>query len=151
MDFIMGLPDINGFNALLVCVDKFGKLCWLVPCRAGENELSAPAIAKLFFEHVVQMYGVQRVVIHDQHPRFTAAFWKELWRILGCKTVFLSAFHPQTDGQMERHNCTVKQVIQVLRLVHGLSWLEAIALVEITLNNAVNNSTRMSPAFIADG
>ena len=78
MDFITGLSDINGFNALLVCVDKFGKLCWLISCRAGDNELSAPAITKLFFEYVVHLYGVPCVVLHDQDPRFTAAFWKEL-------------------------------------------------------------------------
>ena len=78
MNFITGLPDSNGYNALLVCVDKFGKLCRLIPCRAGENELSAPAITKLFFEHVVRLYGVPRVVLHDRDPRFTAAFWKEL-------------------------------------------------------------------------
>ena len=65
MDFITGLPDINGFNALLVCVDKFGKLCRLILCRAGENELSAPAIAKLFFEYVVHLYGVLCVILHD--------------------------------------------------------------------------------------
>ena len=72
----MGLRDINGFNALLVCVDKSGKLCWLIPCRAGENDLSAPAITKLFFEHIVRLYGVPRVVLHDRDPRFAAAFWK---------------------------------------------------------------------------
>ena len=98
MDFITGLPDINGFNALLVCVDEFGKLCWLIPCSSGENEFSAPATAKLFFEHIVRLYGVPRVVLHDRDPRFTAAFWKELWKILHCKTVFSSAFHPQIDG-----------------------------------------------------
>ena len=114
MDFITGLPDINGYNALLVCVDKFGTLCRLIPCRAGENELSAPDIAKLFFEYVVCLYGVPRVVLHDRDPRFTAAFWKELRKILGCKTVFSLAFHPQTDGQMERHNHTIKQVVRAL-------------------------------------
>ena len=76
MDFITGLPDINGFNALLVCVDKFGKLCRPILCRAGENELSAPAIAKPFFEHVMHLYNIPRIVLHDQDPRFTAAFWK---------------------------------------------------------------------------
>ena len=111
MDFITGLPDINGPNALSVCMDKFGKLCRLIPCRAGENELSAPAIAKLFFEHVVCLYGVPRVMLHDRDPRFTAAFWKELWKILGCKTVFSSAFHPQTDGQVERRNHTIEQAV----------------------------------------
>ena len=98
----------------------------LIPCRAGENELSAPAIAKLFFEHVVRLYGVPLVVLHDRDPRFTAAFWKELWKILGCKMVFSSAFHPQTDGQTERHNRTIEQVVQALGHEHGLNWLEAV-------------------------
>ena len=113
--------------------------------------MSAPAIAKLFFEHIVHLYGVPCVVLHDRDPRLTAAFWKELCKILGCKTVFLLAFHPQTDGHMENHNHTIEQVVQALGHEHGLSWLEAIPLVEMTLNNAVNNSTRMSPAFISYG
>ena len=121
MDFITGLPDINGYNARLVCVDKFSKLCWLIPCRAGENELSAPAVAKRFFEHVVRLYGVPCVVLHDRDPRFTSAFWKELWKILGCKTVFSLAFHPQTDGQMGRHNRTIEQVVRALGHEKGLS------------------------------
>ena len=76
-----------------------------------------------------------------------AAFWKELWKILGCKTVFSSAFHPQTDGQTERHNQTIEQVVRALGHEHGLSWLEAIPLVEMTLNNAVNDSTCMFTCF----
>ena len=92
-----------------------------------------------------------RVVLHDQDPRFTAAFWKELWKILGCKIVFSSAFHLQTDGQTERHNRTIEQVVRALGHEHGLSWLEAIPLVEMTLNNAVNDSMHMSPAFVSYG
>ena len=79
--------------------------------QGGGNELSAPAIAKLFYEHVVCLYGVPHVVLYDRDPRFTAAFWKELWKILGCKTVFSLAFHPQIDGQTERHNRTIEQVV----------------------------------------
>ena len=113
--------------------------------------MSAPAIAKLFFKHVVHLYGVPCVVLHDRDPRFTAAFWKELWKILGCKTIFLLVFHPQTDGQTERHSRTIEQVVRALGHEHGLSWLEVIPLVEMTLNNAVNDSTHMSPAFISYG
>ena len=99
----------------------------------------------------MHLYGVPRVVLHDRDPRFTAAFWKELWKILGCKTVFSSAFRPQTDGQMERHNRTIEQVVRALGHEQGLSWLEAIPLAEMSLNNAVNYSTRMLPAFISYG
>ena len=37
LDFMTDLPEVNGYNALLVIKDKFGKLSRLVPCRAGEG------------------------------------------------------------------------------------------------------------------
>ena len=37
LDFMTDLPEVNGYNALLVILDKFGKLFRLVPCRAGEG------------------------------------------------------------------------------------------------------------------
>ena len=51
MDFMVELPEVNGFNALMVLVDKLGKLSRIVPCRAGEGQLTAPEVAKLFFEN----------------------------------------------------------------------------------------------------
>ena len=37
LDFMTDLPEVNGYNALLVIMDKFGKLSRLVTCRAGEG------------------------------------------------------------------------------------------------------------------
>ena len=37
IDFMTDLPEINGYNVLMVVVDKFGKLSLLIPCRAGEG------------------------------------------------------------------------------------------------------------------
>ena len=94
IDIITGLLEINDYNALVVCVDKFGKLCRLIPCRAGEYALSATKIAQLFFDKVVQLYGVQHYVLHNCDQRFTAQFKHALWKIMGCKTVFTSAYDP---------------------------------------------------------
>ena len=58
MDFMVELPEVNGFNSLMVIVDKLGKLPRLVPCRAGEGQLTAPEVAKLFFENWVRFFGV---------------------------------------------------------------------------------------------
>ena len=51
MDFMVELPEVNGFNALMVIVDKLGKLSCLVPCRLGEGQLTAPEVAKLFYKN----------------------------------------------------------------------------------------------------
>ena len=58
MDFVTGLPLDNGCNAVFVCVDKLTKLVRLVPCAAGEGELSAAATARLFLHHIVRYFGV---------------------------------------------------------------------------------------------
>ena len=51
MDFMVELPEVNGFNALLLIVDMLGKLSCLVPYRAGEGRLTASEVVKLFFEN----------------------------------------------------------------------------------------------------
>ena len=88
------LLEVNGYNALMVVLDKMGKLSRLVPCRAGENQLTAPKVAKLFFENWVRFFGVPKYVVHDRDVRFTASFWKALWSIMGTRMLFSSAYHP---------------------------------------------------------
>ena len=78
MDLKVELPEVNGFNALLVIVDKLGKLSHLLPCRAGEGQLTVPEVAKLLFENWVRFFGILKVVLHDHDARFTAIFLKVL-------------------------------------------------------------------------
>ena len=94
MDFITGLPKRNGKNALMVCCDKLGKLTRLVPAWVGENHLSAPEVAKLFFANWVWYYGVPKRLIHNRDIRFTASFWRALWAMLRMRTLFSSTYHP---------------------------------------------------------
>ena len=98
LDFVTHLPSDSGYNCLLVCVDKLTKFTKLVPCFMAAGKLSAHTVASLFFAHVVRHFGVPSTVLSDRDPRFTAAFWDALWRILGSKVLLSSAFHPQTDG-----------------------------------------------------
>ena len=78
----------------MVVLDKMGKSSRLVPCRAGENQITPPEVAKLFFENWVRFLGVPEYVIHDRDVRFTASFWKALWSIMATCTLFSSAYHP---------------------------------------------------------
>ena len=97
----------------------------------------------------MHLYGVPHVVLHDPRPKVYRRFLERTVENLRLQNWVLVCFHPQTDGQMERQNRTLEQVVHALGHEHGLSWLEAITLVEMTLNNAVNDSMHMSPAFIS--
>ena len=53
IDYITDLPPCGGFNGIFTCIDKLMKFAKLIPVSLGEGALSAPEVARLFFEHVV--------------------------------------------------------------------------------------------------
>ena len=110
MDWITGLPPCGplGYNAIYTVVNRTTQAIRLSPCVLGAGEMSAEATAKLFFDGIVRHYGLPDEVLHDRDPRFTADFWTSLWKVLGSRAVFSSAYHPQTDGRTERMHCTIK-------------------------------------------
>lgn len=120
MDFISGLPVCDGFNTIYTCIDKLSKFVRLIPCFKGEGELSAPECANLFFANVVRLFGLPKMVLHDRDSRFTSNFWRALWELLGTKVLFTSAYHPQTDGQVERTHRTIEQVVRCLLVDMGV-------------------------------
>jgi len=62
IDFIMELPLSNGFNCILVIIDKLTKFVTLIPTTTGVNEEQT---AEIFFAHIVSKYGLPRQIIMD--------------------------------------------------------------------------------------
>ena len=94
MDFITDLPPCGGFNGIYTCVNKLTKFVKLIPVLIGEGALLALEVAHLFFEHVVQLFGIPCVVLHDHNAHFTANIWRCLWELLCSWVALSSAYHP---------------------------------------------------------
>ena len=86
MDCITDLPPCCGFNGIYIFVFKLSKFVKLIPVSIGEGALLAHKLARLFFEHVVQLFSSPRIVLHDHDACFTANFWHCLGIVgfLGC-------------------------------------------------------------------
>ena len=65
MDFVVGLPWSNGFDAILVVVDRLTKETRLVSCR---ETYTAEDLADLFIRHVFRTQGLPRSIISDRGP-----------------------------------------------------------------------------------
>ena len=74
MDFTTDLTPCGSFNRIYTCIDKLTKFVKLIPVAIGEGALSAPEVARLFFKHVVQLFGIPCVVLHDCDACFKAHF-----------------------------------------------------------------------------
>ena len=97
MDFTE-MPESLGYNYILVVVDRFSKEVVFVPCTKEETTYST---AELFKDHVWCQHGLPSTVVFDCGLVFTSHFLGELYKLLGIKRKMSTAFHPQTDGQME--------------------------------------------------
>ena len=83
MGFITDLPPYGGFSGLYTCIDKLTNFVKLILISIGQGALSAPEVACLFFEHVVQLFGNPCVILHDLDAHFTAHFWSLFVGIIG--------------------------------------------------------------------
>ena len=149
MDFIVQLPKSNdGHDAILVFIDKLTKMVHLAPTT---TEVTARGTARLFFDHIFRLHGMPTSIISDRNSRFTSAFWKNLFQMVGTELSMSTAFHPQTDGQTERTNRTVEDMLRSYCDDHQRNWDTLLTPVEFAINNASQASTGSSPFFLNYG
>ncbi|KAG2870956.1 hypothetical protein PC114_g27144 [Phytophthora cactorum] len=76
----------------------------MVHLAALPAEVTAVQTARLFVDMVFKHHGMPLDIVSDRDPRFTARFWQEVFTLLGTQLSMSTADHPQTDGQTERVN-----------------------------------------------
>ena len=149
MDFITQLPPTKmGHDAILVFVDRFTKMVHFAPTN---TDVSAIETARLFTEHVFRLHGQPKSIVSDRDTRFTSTFWRSLMENLGTQLKLSTAFHPQTDGQTERVNRTLEQMLRMFISPAQDNWHELLPILEFACNNAVHSSTGQTPFFLNYG
>ena len=150
LDFVTCLPRTHRtrYDAILVFVDKLTKMTHLAPCK---TTCTAAQTAHLLNQHVIKHHGVPQHLVSDRDPRFTSVFWKHLCKELGIKPCMSSAFHPQSDGQTERMNQVVEEVLRNYLDTDQKQWDVLLPYVEFAINNSVNASTGETPFFMNYG
>ena len=110
MDFIFEFPsDLYGHTGILIFVCRLRKIVLLVAVR---RSATAPQAAQLFTDHVFRHHGLPESFVSDRDPRFASALWQHLFRLLGTRLDMSTADHPQTDGQTERVNRVLEDVLR---------------------------------------
>ncbi len=109
MDLITDLPPADGFDSIAVFVDTFTKMAHFAPTT---KTVTAQRLASLFLDTVVKHHGLPTSIVSDRDPRIMSEFWHSLFARFGVKLHPSTAYHPQTDGQTERTNRTLEQILR---------------------------------------
>jgi hypothetical protein len=95
--------------------------------------------------HIVLYHGNPKTVISDRGSIFVAHFWEQLHDCLGTHLIQSSAYHPQTDGQTDRANQVVEDMLHACVLNDGPKWDKHLPLADFSYSNSYQESIKMSP------
>jgi hypothetical protein len=148
LDLITGLPKSDGYDAVLVIVDKLTKYVQYIPTTSN---LKQDGFARLFLEHVVYKYGIPRQMISDRDSRWAKAFWASIAEHLGLELLLSTSHHPQTDGQTEKANDTLEIALRAYVAGDRHGWAKWLSPLAAAYNSTPHSSTGYSPNFLLMG
>jgi transposase InsO family protein len=144
MDFINDLPSSKNFDAIFVIVDRLTKMAHFVPYT---KTITGEETARLFVDNIYRYRELPGDIISDRGPQFISKFWRSLFEILKVDIKLSLAFHPQTDGRMERVHQVLEQYLRCTINYQQDDWTSYFPLVEFAYNNTIHASTRQMPFY----
>jgi hypothetical protein len=143
MAFITGLPKTrSGYDSIWVVVDHLTKVAHFTPVK---TTYTSAKLAKIYMSRIVCLHGVPKGIVSDRGTQFTSKFWRQLHETLGTRLEFSTAFHPQTDGQTERVNQILEDMLRACALDYGSTWDENLPYAEFSYNNSYQSNIEMAP------
>ena len=151
MDLVSGFPqnEKTKHDSILVFVDRLSKMVRTVPVQ--KDGLSAQRIVEAFIDTVFKLHGMPKRIITDRASTFTGEFYHAMMDVFGTQLSHTTAFHPQSDGQTERANRSIIDMLRAYCSSNIQDWEKYLPLVEFALNSAVSTSTQLTPFFFNYG
>lgn len=142
MDFITVLPLVRGYSVIFVVVDRLSKYGHFTPLRTN---YSSHSVAEAFLTSVLKLHGFPKSIVSDRDKAFMSSFWQHLLKLHGISSHMSSAYHPQTDGQLESLNKCLEMYLRCY--VHDCprKWLDFLPWAEYWYNTSYHTAIQMTP------
>ena len=145
VDLVGPLPPSDGHAYILTAVDRFTRWPEAFPLRS----IDALSVAQAFNMGWVSRFGVPEIITSDRGPQFVSSVWTELARTLGVDVRHTAAYHPQSNGMVERLHRQLKAALMA-RLKES-TWVRQLPWVLLGLRAATKEDIDCSPAELLYG
>ena len=107
-----------GLLTILVVTDHFTKWCEAFPTK----DQKASTVAQTLISKVFSRFGPPNILHSDQGANFDSNLMHEICDIMGVAKTRTTVYHPQGDGQIERHNRTLQDMLATFVSVIRDDW-----------------------------
>jgi hypothetical protein len=108
VDLVGPLPKSGGFSYLFTIIDRTTRWPEAVPLTSTTPADCAAALLSGW----IQRFGVPSTITSDHGPQFTLAIWASLCKLLDNKHTPTTAYHPQSNGIVERFHRLLKDALR---------------------------------------
>ena len=142
IDLLGPLPKTRRGNLyLLVITDRFSKWTRAI----AMSETTAPDVAIRFFADWCSIFGAPLMLLSVNGPQFRARMFQSFCLALGIKQLFTTPYHPNTNGQTERFNRTLLDMMIHFVADHQTDWDLVAPFANLAYNQTVHSSTKLAP------
>jgi len=94
----------------MVVVDLLTKSACFLPVQ---SKFGTTQISIVFIKEIFWLHAVPKMIVSDRDHKLTTTFWRALFKIMVTKFNFNTAYHPQTNGQNERVNQILEDILKM--------------------------------------
>ena len=145
VDLVGPLPPSSGFTHLLTVVDRFTRWPEAIPLSDTTTHTCALALVS----HWIARFGVPMDMSSDRGSQFTSQLWAAISQLLGTKLHHTTAYHPQSNGLVERFHRHLKSALRA-RLT-GPTWSNELPWVLLGIRTAPKEDLGCSSAELVYG
>ena len=147
MDYLSLEPSKGIIENVLVVTDHFTRYALAYPSKTQ----TAQATARILWDNFICHYGFPERFISDQGRNFESDLIRELCKIAGVKKVHTTPYHPQGNGQCERFNSTLCNMLGTLSEEEKSDWKSHLGCMTHAYNCTKHASTTYSPYYLMFG
>ena len=145
IDIVGPLPPSRGFTYLLTAVDRFTRWPEAIPL----TNITAESVAQAFISGWIARFGVPSTIITDRGRQFESQLWNSLMSVLGTKRSRTTAYHPQTNGMVERFHRQLKAALKTQPQPDA--WMDTLPLILLGIRSAIKEDISSTAAEMVYG
>ena len=146
LDLVM-LPVSNGFRYLLTAVDRFSRWPVAIPIR----DITAESVADAFAHGWVSSFGVPASITTDRGSQFSSSTWRQLMEMWNIQSHYTTAYHPASNGLVERFHRRLKESLLALANDEPENWYWRLPCTLLAIRTTLKPDVGASPADMVYG